>query len=62
MTVELPSLAELETALAGARAPARVYIGYGATAPSAPEPCRLPPIAYTFDAPQPVTDGYSIGK
>jgi para-aminobenzoate synthetase component 1 len=62
VTVELDSLAELEVALAGARDLARVYIGYGATAPSAPEPCRLPRIAYTFDEPERATGGYSIGE
>ncbi len=62
MTVELDSIAELEAALAGARTPARVYIGYGATARSAPEPCRLPRVAYTFAEPGSVTGGYSIGE
>jgi para-aminobenzoate synthetase component 1 len=57
------TLAGLEAALA-AEQPfdvARVYISYGATAPGAPEPCALPQVAYTLDAPR--TDGgdYSIG-
>ena len=39
MTVELGSLAELEPALAREEFDvARVYLGYGACAPSAPEP------------------------
>jgi para-aminobenzoate synthetase component 1 len=62
VTVELDSLTDLEAALAGADAPARVYIGYGATAPSAPEPCRLPRVAYTFDPPRAGRGGYEIGE
>jgi len=62
VTVELDSIVELEPALAGAGTPARVYIGYGASAPSAPEPCTLPRVAYTFDEPEPATGGYSIGE
>ena len=62
MTVELDSLAELEAALADTREPARVFIGYGATAPSAPEPCRVPCIAYTFDEPRAATGDYDIGE
>jgi para-aminobenzoate synthetase component 1 len=49
--VELSSLAELEPALA-AEQPfdvARVFVSYGATAPSAPVPCALPRVAYTLD-------------
>ena len=61
MTAELDSLAELEAALAGAREPARVFVSYGATAPSAPEPCRLPRIAYTFDESAPATGDYATG-
>ena len=61
MTVELDSIAELEAALTGEHAPARVYIGYGACAPSAPEPCRLPRIAYTLDTPRRATGAFSIG-
>jgi len=52
--VELSSLEELEPALA-AEQPfdvARVFVSYGATAPSAPEPCRLPRVAYTLDRPR----------
>jgi para-aminobenzoate synthetase component 1 len=62
VTVELESVQELEAALADARAPARVYVGYGACAPSAPEPCRLPRVACTFDEPKRATGGYSIGE
>jgi len=61
VTVELDSIAQLDAALAGAPAPARVYIGYGACAPSAPEPCRLPRVAYTLDEPERATGGFSIG-
>jgi para-aminobenzoate synthetase component I len=61
VTVELDSIAELEAALAGAQASARVYIGYGACAPSAPEPCRLPLVAYTFDETERATGGFAIG-
>jgi para-aminobenzoate synthetase component 1 len=61
VTFELDSLNELEAALHGAEETARVYIGYGATAPSAPEPCRLPKIACTFDPPPAATGGYEVG-
>jgi len=61
VTLELASPAELEDALAGADETARVYIGYGATAPSAPEPCALPKIALTFDPPRAPRGGYAIG-
>jgi len=61
VTVELDSIAELEAALAGERSPARVFIGYGATAPSAPEPCLLPRVAYSCDQPRAATGSYSIG-
>ena len=62
VTVELGSLAELEAALAAdgffARdgVVANVYIGYGcsdalrrSTAPSPPEPCALPAVAYSIE-------------
>jgi len=62
VTVELDSIAELDEALADARETARVYIGYGASAPSAPEPCTLPRIAYTFDEPRQASGGFSIGE
>ena len=61
MTLELETLHELEDALAGATDTARVYIGYAATAPSAPEPCRLPAVALTFDEPRKARSGYEIG-
>ncbi len=61
MTLELESVAELEATLGGAEQTARVYIGYGATAPSAPEPCDLPKIACTFDPPAAARGGYEIG-
>ena len=63
MTVELDSVAELEPALAAEEFEvARVYVGYGACAPSAPEPCRLPAVAYALD-PQPVRHGsFAVGE
>jgi para-aminobenzoate synthetase component I len=61
VTIELDSLAELEAALNDADATALVYIGYGATAPSPPEPCRLPKIALTFDPPRRASGGFEIG-
>jgi para-aminobenzoate synthetase component 1 len=52
VTVELSSLAELEPALAQEEFEvARVFVGYGASAPSAPELCRLPKVAYSLDRP-----------
>jgi para-aminobenzoate synthetase component 1 len=62
VTVELDSIGELEPALADEEFEvARVYIGYGACAPSAPEPCRLPAVAYSLD-PQPVAHGsFAVG-
>jgi para-aminobenzoate synthetase component I len=55
VTVELDSLSELEPALARERfAAARVFIAYGASAPTKPDPCRLPAVAYSLDpAPSP---------
>jgi anthranilate/para-aminobenzoate synthase component I len=58
------TVAELDAALA-AEQPfdvARVFISYGATAPSAPEPCLLPDVAYTLESPR--TDGgdFAIGE
>ena len=50
----------LETAVAGADA--RVFISYGATAPSAPEPCALPQIAYTLDPPRTDCGNFEIGE
>jgi para-aminobenzoate synthetase component I len=63
-TVELSSLGELEAALA-AEQPfdvARVYVGYGATAPSQPEPCPLPRVAYTLEPPRAPRDVFAIGE
>ncbi len=63
MTVDLASLDELEPALAAEEFEvARVFIGYGATAPSAPEPCRLPAIAYSLDPPATVVGTFSVGE
>jgi para-aminobenzoate synthetase component I len=62
VTEELDSLAELEAALEGADRAARVFVSYGATAPSAPEPCRLPRVAVTFDEPRRETGAYAIGE
>ena len=63
MTVELASLADLEPALAAEEFEvAQVYVGYGATAPSAPEPCELPKVAYTLE-PAPAGRGtFSVGE
>lgn len=62
MTVELDSLAELEPALAAEEFDvARVFIAYGASAPSAPEPCRLPTVAYSLDPPPPSRGTFSVG-
>jgi para-aminobenzoate synthetase component 1 len=62
--VAVVTLGELEAAL-DAEQPfdvARVFISYGAAAPSAPEPCVLPPVAYTLDAPRTHGGDYSIGR
>ena len=62
MTVELGSVAELEAALAQEEFDvARVFVGYGACAPSAPEPIRLPKIAYSLDRPAPATGSFRTG-
>jgi para-aminobenzoate synthetase component I len=62
-TVELASLAELEPALAGERFEvARVFISYGACAPTGPEPCRLPLVAYTFDQPAKAEGTFATGE
>ena len=58
------SLAELEAALA-AEQPfdvARVFISYGATAPSPPGPCGLPQVAYTLDPPRADGGPFAIGE
>ncbi len=63
MTVELASLAELESALARERFDvARVFIAYGASAPTGPEPCRLPLVAYTFDPPRRAEGSFATGE
>ena len=63
MTVELASLAELEPALAAEEFEvARVFVSYGACAPSAPEPCRVPRVAYSLDPPEPARGSFSVGE
>jgi para-aminobenzoate synthetase component 1 len=63
VTVELGSLAELEPALAEEEFEvARVFVGYGACAPSAPEPCPLPKVAYSLDPPEPSTGSFATGE
>ena len=63
MTVELASLAELEPALARERFDvARVFVSYGACAPTGPEPCRLPPVAYTLDPPGRAEGAFATGE
>jgi len=62
VTVELGSVAELEAALAADEFDvARVYIGYGATAPSKPDPCALPAVAYTLEPPRAAQGAFSVG-
>ncbi len=58
------TVAELEAALA-AEQPfdvARVFIAYGATAPSKPEPCALPAVAYTLERPRMDGGEFEIGE
>jgi para-aminobenzoate synthetase component I len=63
VTVELGSLAELEPALAREEFDvARVFISYGACAPSAPEPCRLPKVAYSLERPAPASGTFRTGE
>ncbi|HEY2354162.1 MAG TPA: anthranilate synthase component I family protein [Gaiellaceae bacterium] len=63
MTVELASLAELEPALARERFEvARVFIAYGACAPTGPEPCRLPAVAYSVDPPRKAEGTFRTGE
>jgi para-aminobenzoate synthetase component 1 len=74
VTVELESLAELEPALradgffARDDLVARVYVGYRASddlrrtgVPAPPEPCALPAVAYTYEAPPRGTGAYAVG-
>ena len=62
-TVELASLAELEPALARERFEvARLFISYGACAPTGPEPCRLPLVAYTLDRPRRAQGTFATGE
>src|SRR3954462_7496499 len=62
VTVELASLEELEPALAREKFDvARVFVGYGASAPSAPEPCRIPKLAYSLDRPGAPTGSLPAG-
>jgi para-aminobenzoate synthetase component 1 len=63
VTVELASLAELEPALAREQFEvARVFVSYGATAPTGPEPCRLPPVAYSLDPPPTAQGTFATGE
>jgi para-aminobenzoate synthetase component 1 len=63
VTVELDSLAELERALAKEEFDvARVFVGYGACAPSAPEPCRLPKVAYSLEPPRSAGGPFRTGE
>jgi para-aminobenzoate synthetase component I len=63
VTVELGSLAELEPALAAEEFEvARVFVGYGACAPSATEPCRLPKVAYSLEPPVPAGGSFRTGE
>src|SRR5262245_42894 len=62
LTVELESLAELEPALANEDFEvARVFISYGATAPSALDPCRLPAVAYSLEPPHAPSGTFATG-
>jgi para-aminobenzoate synthetase component 1 len=63
VTVELASLEELEPALAREEFDvARVFVGYGASAPSAPEPCRLPKVAYSLERPAAASGSFRTGE
>ena len=53
-------LGELEPAVSGKDA--RVFISYGATAPSAPEPCVVPQVAYTLERPRTEGGRYAVGE
>jgi para-aminobenzoate synthetase component I len=63
LTVELASLAELEPALARERFEvARVFVSYGACAPTGAEPCRLPPVAYTLEPARRAQGTFATGE
>jgi para-aminobenzoate synthetase component 1 len=63
VTVELASPAELEEALAAEEFDvARVFIAYGASAPSKADPCTLPKVAYTLDTPRVARGSFSVGQ
>src|SRR6187549_2575237 len=63
VTVELASLGELEAALGQEEFDvARVFVGYGASAPSAPEPLRLPKVAYSLERPATATGRFRTGE
>jgi len=63
LTVELASLAELEPALAAEEFDvARVFVSYGACAPSAEEPCRIPSVAYSLDPAEPARGSFDVGE
>jgi para-aminobenzoate synthetase component 1 len=63
VTIELESLVELEPALAREDFDvAGVYVGYGACAPSASEPCRLPKVAYSLERPAEPTGSFRTGE
>ena len=63
MTVELGSLADLEPTLAAEEFDvARVFVAYGASAPSAPEPCELPKVAFSLEPPQATHGSFSVGE
>ncbi|MGH3055755.1 MAG: hypothetical protein ACRDL7_12345, partial [Gaiellaceae bacterium] len=63
MTVELGSLEELEPALSREEFDvARVFVGYGASAPSAPDPCPLPKVAYSLERPAMPTGSFTTGE
>jgi para-aminobenzoate synthetase component I len=60
--VELTSVGELEHALAAEEFDvARVFVAYGASAPSAPEPCALPRVAYSLGPPREPHGSFEIG-
>jgi para-aminobenzoate synthetase component I len=63
LTVELESLAELEAALAVEEFDvARVFVAYRAAAPSRPDPCALPQVAYSLEQPTATHGSFSVGE